>query len=105
MRRGSGTRASAEGKSPSFSPEALERGLTETNEPHRCAPHGLLPGKAAGPDPRVCKHTFRTTGITNYFEHDGKLDIAQEMAGQPDRSRRIGPSSDKRSLIGFDRNR
>lgn len=43
-------------------------------------------GQAAGPDTRVCKHTFRTTGITNYFEHDGKLDIAQEMAGQPDES-------------------
>lgn len=36
--------------------------------------------KAAGLDTRVCNHTFRATGITNYLEQGGKLDVAQEMA-------------------------
>ena len=26
-------------------------------------------------------HTFRATGITDYLAHDGKLEIAQRMAG------------------------
>lgn len=37
--------------------------------------------KAAGLDTRVCNHTFRATGITNYLEQGGQLDVAQEMAG------------------------
>lgn len=37
--------------------------------------------KAAGLATRVCNHTFRATGITNYLEQGGKLDVAQEMAG------------------------
>lgn len=37
--------------------------------------------KAAGLDTHVCNHSFRATGITNYLEQGGKLDVAQEMAG------------------------
>nr|WP_272505805.1 tyrosine-type recombinase/integrase [Salinibacter ruber] len=42
---------------------------------------------AAGLDPsRVCCHTFRGTGITAYLENDGKLEVAQYIAGHADAS-------------------
>lgn len=43
--------------------------------------------EAAGLDPsRVCCHTFRGTGITAYLENDGKLEVAQYIAGHADAS-------------------
>jgi len=42
-------------------------------------------GKRAGIAPeRVCNHSFRATGITNYMEHGGRIDVAKEMAGHAD---------------------
>ena len=34
----------------------------------------------AGLSARVCCHTFRATGITEYLRNDGKLEVAQQMA-------------------------
>lgn len=43
--------------------------------------------EADGLDPdRVCCHTFRGTGITAYLENDGKLEVAQHIAGHADAS-------------------
>jgi len=43
--------------------------------------------EADGLDPdRVCCHTFRGTGITAYLENDGKLEVAQHIAGHADTS-------------------
>lgn len=33
---------------------------------------------------RICNHSFRGSGITNYLENGGSLDIAQEMAAHED---------------------
>jgi len=29
---------------------------------------------------KVCNHSFRTTGITEYLRNGGKIEIAQQMA-------------------------
>jgi integrase/recombinase XerD len=43
--------------------------------------------EADGLDPdRVCCHTFRGTGITAYLQNDGKLEVAQHIAGHADAS-------------------
>jgi len=34
----------------------------------------------AGIETRICCHSFRATGITNYLEHKGTLEKAQQMA-------------------------
>ena len=40
---------------------------------------------AAGLDPqRVNNHSFRATGITNYMQNGGRIDIAQEWASHAD---------------------
>lgn len=36
--------------------------------------------KAAGIRTRICNHTFRGTGITEYLKNGGKLEVAQQMA-------------------------
>ena len=33
------------------------------------------------PTNAVCNHTFRASGITNYMEHGGTLEIAAQLAG------------------------
>lgn len=33
---------------------------------------------------RLCNHSFRATGITNYMAHGGRLDVAQEWANHAD---------------------
>ncbi len=39
----------------------------------------------AGLDPsRVCNHSFRATGITNYMGNGGRIDVAQEWASHAD---------------------
>jgi len=39
-------------------------------------------GEKAGISPeRICCHSFRATGITNYLSHGGKLEHAQNIAG------------------------
>jgi integrase/recombinase XerD len=43
--------------------------------------------KAAGFLPPVGCHTWRATGITIYLENDGRLEHAQQMAGQSLRER------------------
>ena len=40
--------------------------------------------KAAGLNTRLGNHTWRATGITNYLEHGGALEMAQFMAGHAD---------------------
>lgn len=34
----------------------------------------------AGLETKVCCHTFRATGITEYLRHGGRLEVAQQMA-------------------------
>ncbi len=34
----------------------------------------------AGLETRICCHTFRATGITEYLRHGGRLEVAQQMA-------------------------
>jgi integrase/recombinase XerD len=36
--------------------------------------------EAAGLDARVCCHTFRATGITNFLSNGGTLEKAQQIA-------------------------
>lgn len=36
---------------------------------------------AAGIRTRISAHSFRATGITNYLQNGGKLEVAQQMAG------------------------
>lgn len=36
--------------------------------------------EAAGLETKVCCHTFRATGITEYLRHGGRLEVAQQMA-------------------------
>src|ERR1700686_1412597 len=36
---------------------------------------------AAGIKTKISCHSFRATGITTYLQNDGKLEIAQQMAG------------------------
>lgn len=73
----------AEGKSPLF--RSIPRHSTELSVKSLSRTDALRMvyrrAKAAGLDTRVCNHTFRATGITNYLEQGGKLDVAQEMAG------------------------
>ena len=33
---------------------------------------------------KICNHSFRATGITNYMENGGRLDVAQEWANHSD---------------------
>ncbi|NEQ47575.1 MAG: tyrosine-type recombinase/integrase [Leptolyngbya sp. SIOISBB] len=40
--------------------------------------------KDAGINTDACNHTFRATGITNFLENGGALEIAQEIAGHVD---------------------
>jgi integrase/recombinase XerD len=41
--------------------------------------------KAANLEPeRICNHSFRATGITNYMTNGGRIDVAKEMAGHAD---------------------
>lgn len=35
---------------------------------------------AAGIETKICCHTFRAIGITEYLRNGGKLEVAQEMA-------------------------
>lgn len=73
----------SEGKSPLF--RSIPRHSTELSAKPLSRTDALRMvyrrAKAAGLDTRVCNHTFRATGITNYLEQGGKLDVAQEMAG------------------------
>lgn len=73
----------AEGKSPLF--RSIPRHSAEVSVKPLSRADALRMvyrrAKAAGLDTRVCNHTFRATGITNYLEQGGKLDVAQEMAG------------------------
>jgi integrase/recombinase XerD len=39
-------------------------------------------GRAAGLRTKISCHSFRATGITTYLQNGGKLEIAQQMAGQ-----------------------
>jgi integrase len=38
--------------------------------------------KDAGVRTKLCCHSFRATGITEYLRNGGKLEIAQQMANQ-----------------------
>ena len=54
---------------------------------------------------KVCNHSFRATGITNYMGNGGRIDVAQEWANHSD-SRTTGlydHSSDKVSLEEVER--
>jgi integrase/recombinase XerD len=42
--------------------------------------------RASGLDKRVCCHSFRATGITEYMNAGGALDIAQRIAGHSELS-------------------
>jgi site-specific recombinase XerD len=37
---------------------------------------------AAGITTKISCHSFRATGITTYLQNGGKLEVAQQMAGQ-----------------------
>ena len=37
--------------------------------------------QAAGIRSKISCHSFRATGITTYLKNDGRLEIAQQMAG------------------------
>ena len=37
---------------------------------------------AAGIETKISCHSFRATGITTYLQNGGKLEVAQQMAGQ-----------------------
>lgn len=73
----------AEGKSPLFRSIPRRSSAVSTKPMSRTDALRMVyrRAKAAGLDTRVCNHTFRATGITNYLEQGGKLDVAQEMAG------------------------
>lgn len=40
--------------------------------------------RLAGVSPKICNHSFRGAGITNYLENGGSIDEAQRMAGHSD---------------------
>jgi integrase len=56
--------------------------------------------RAAGLDGRVCNHTFRATGITNYLENGGTVEKAQQIAGHesPRTTKLYDRTSDEVSL-------
>lgn len=57
--------------------EALNRRDALAMVKRRAKNAGLHHGK-------ICNHSFRATGITNYMEHGGRLDVAQEWANHAD---------------------
>ena len=40
--------------------------------------------RAAGVEARLCNHTWRASGITNFLTNGGALEMAQYMAGHAD---------------------
>lgn len=50
---------------------------------------------------RVCCHTFRATGITNYLENGGQLEIAAQMAAH-ESTRTTGLYDRRRDVINLD---
>jgi integrase/recombinase XerD len=40
--------------------------------------------RAANIPTAICNHSFRATGITEYLRNDGKVEVAQQMAGHSD---------------------
>ena len=40
--------------------------------------------KKAGVTTAICNHSWRATGITNFFENGGAIEMAQYMAGHAD---------------------
>ncbi len=72
----------AERKNPLFR-TATRRGDTLTNNPMRPADVWRMiqrRAEMAGIETSVCCHSFRATGITNYLNHKGTLEKAQQMA-------------------------
>lgn len=57
--------------------------------------------KKAGLRTRVCNHTFRATGITEYLKNGGKLEIAQRMAGH-ESARTTGLYDRRPDLVALD---
>ena len=60
-------------------------GKSKRLSPKRMTRHAALKmvqrrAKAAGIATAICCHSFRATGITNYLEHGGTLEKAQQMA-------------------------
>ncbi|RUL84576.1 tyrosine-type recombinase/integrase [Tautonia sociabilis] len=60
-------------------------GKTRTLGDRRMSRHAALKmvqrrARKAGIATAICCHSFRATGITNYLEHDGTLEKAQQMA-------------------------
>lgn len=55
----------------------------------------------AGLRTRVCNHTFRATGITEYLKNGGKLEIAQRMAGH-ESARTTGLYDRRPDLVALD---
>lgn len=61
--------------------------------------------KAAGLSPKVCCHTFRATGITNYLENGGSIENAQAIAAHesPRTTKLYDRRSDRISLEEVER--
>ncbi|MDB9526985.1 tyrosine-type recombinase/integrase [Oscillatoria sp. CS-180] len=57
--------------------------------------------KAAGINTDACNHTFRATGITNFLENGGALEIAQEIAAHAD-SRTTALYDRRREKVSLD---
>lgn len=55
----------------------------------------------AGLSARVCNHSFRATGITNYLENGGQLEIAAQMAAH-ESTRTTGLYDRRTDLINLD---
>ena len=64
---------SSPGRTGVLSPLRLDRGDALTLVQRRAA--------AAGIKTKVCNHSFRAGGLTNYMLNGGRLEIAQKMAG------------------------
>jgi ribosome-binding protein aMBF1 (putative translation factor) len=56
---------------------------------------------SAGLSARVCNHSFRATGITNYLENGGQLEIAAQMAAH-ESTRSTGFYDRRSDLINLD---
>jgi integrase len=61
--------------------------------------------KASGILKRVCCHSFRTTGVTEYMNSGGTIEIAQRIAGHtsPSTTRVYDRSGDRLTLEEIER--
>lgn len=68
-----------------FRSATSKRGTSLTDQPlHQQDVHGMIRRRAAAAGIRTAKigcHTLRATGITAYMKNDGRLEVAQQIAG------------------------